>query len=79
MKRNSHKGWIEAYLETGKVNRQDEWTGSIAVGSRGFVKNVKVLLGVSAKGGNVIEEGERYQLREGQRTIRPFSRVKTMI
>ena len=29
-----HKGWIEEYLGDGPYIRQDEWTGSIAMGSR---------------------------------------------
>jgi putative transposase len=46
----SRKGWIEEYLGDGAKNRQDKWTGSIAVGSRSFIENVKALLGFRAKG-----------------------------
>ncbi len=35
--RNSHRGWIEEYLGNGAGIRRDEWTGSIAIGSRSFV------------------------------------------
>jgi len=45
-------------------NRQDEWTGSIAVGSRFFIENMKALLSFRAKGSAVIEGNEGYQLRE---------------
>ena len=38
--------------------------GSIAVGSRFFIEKVKACLGFRAKGRDVIESGERYQLRE---------------
>ena len=62
--RNSHRGWIEEYLGNGAKCRRDEWTGSIAVGSRSFVEKVKALLGFKAKGRNVMEGGEGYQLRE---------------
>ena len=44
--RNSHRGWIEEYLRSGAEIRRDEWTGSIAIGSRSFVENVKTLLGL---------------------------------
>ena len=44
--------------------RQDEWTGSIAVGSKSFIESVKASLGFRAKGRNVIQSGEGYQLRE---------------
>jgi putative transposase len=63
--RRSHKGWVEEYLGDGAKTRQEEWTGSIAVGSRSFVENVKALLGFRAKGREVIEGGEGYRLREG--------------
>jgi len=53
--RNSHRGWIEEYLGSGSEIRRDEWTGSIAIGSRAFVENVKTLLGLRAKGRRVME------------------------
>jgi hypothetical protein len=62
--KNSHKGWVEEYLGAGVKNRQDEWTGSIAVGSGPFVEKVKSLLGFRAKGREVTEGNEGYQLRE---------------
>ncbi len=66
--RSSHKGWVEEYLGDGEKARQEEWTGSIAVGSRPFVEKVKALLGFRAKGREVIEGGEGYQVREGPAT-----------
>ena len=45
--------------------RQEEWTRSLAVGSRPFIENVKALLGFRAKGRDVIEACEGYQLRVG--------------
>ena len=63
--RSTHKGWVEDYLGDGVKVRQEEWTRSIAVGSRSFVENVKALLGLRARGRDVIEGGKGYQLREG--------------
>jgi len=63
--RSSHKGWLEDYLGDGVPTRQEEWTRSIAVGSKSFVENVKALLGFRAKGRDVIEGNEGYQLRDG--------------
>jgi putative transposase len=63
--RSSHKGWIEEYLGDGAKPRQEEWTGSIAVGSRSFIETVKSLLGLRAKGREVMEGEKGYQLREG--------------
>ena len=48
----------------GPKNRQDEWTDSIAVGSRTFIEKLKALLGFRAKGRKVQEGGVGYQLRE---------------
>jgi hypothetical protein len=62
--RTSHRGWIEQYLGNGSKGRQNEWTESVALGSRSFVENVKALLRSKAKGRNVTEGGEGYQLRE---------------
>jgi putative transposase len=62
--RESHKGWIEEYLEERENGRQDEWTRSIAVGSKLFVENMKALLGFKAKGRAVMETDKGYQLRE---------------
>jgi len=53
------------HLGEGVEIRQEEWTRSIAVGSRSFIENVKALLGFRAKGRDVIEGCEGYQLREG--------------
>ena len=63
--RSSHKGWVEEYLRDGENTRKEEWTVSIAVGSRPFVEKVKALLGFRAKGREVIEGDEGYQVREG--------------
>jgi len=62
--RSSHKGWVEEYLGDGEKARHEEWTDSIAVGSKPFVENVKELLGFRAKGRRVIEADEGYQVRE---------------
>jgi putative transposase len=65
--KRSHKGWVEEYLgdgEDGQKTRQEEWTSSIAVGSRSYVEQVKAILGFRAKGRDVIGGNEGYQLRE---------------
>jgi len=63
--KRSHRGWVEEYLGDGGKIRQEEWTRSIAVGSRGFVETVKALLGYRAKGREVRGGNEGYDLREG--------------
>jgi len=59
-----HKGWVEEYLGDGNNIRNDKWTKSIAIGSKGFVEHVKSVLGALAKGRKSREAGEGYQLRE---------------
>jgi hypothetical protein len=45
-------------------DREEEWTHSIAVGSQPIVESMKNLLGIRAKGREVIEGAKGYQLRE---------------
>jgi putative transposase len=62
--KNSHKGWVEEYLGNGEKERQDEWTGSIAVGSNSFIETVKARLGFKAIGRDIKGGDGAYQLRE---------------
>jgi putative transposase len=66
--RSSHRGWVEEYLWEGGKGRDEEWTDSIAVGSRAFVEKVKGVLGIRAKGRDIVEGAEGYQVREGPTT-----------
>jgi len=63
-------------LGDGAKERQNEWTGSVAVGSKSFIESVKTSLGFRAKGRDVIESGEG---RAPPLPIRPFSSLKTRI
>ena len=51
-------------MVTSNDRRNEKWTKSIAVGSKGFVKSVKTLLGAMGRGRKVREAAEAYQLRE---------------
>ncbi len=62
--RTTHKGWVEEQLQGAGKKRQDEWTSSIAVGNKAFVEDVKARLRFRAKGRDVVEADEGYQLRE---------------
>jgi len=72
--RSSHKGWVEKYLGDDAKGHHDEWTASIAVGSRSFIENVKALLGFRAKGR---EEGISFE--RTRLSIRLFSGSKKTI
>ncbi len=60
----THQKWIEDCLAAGSYERENEWTESIAVGSKPFVEKVKQSLGFRAKGRTIRGERGRYQLRE---------------
>ena len=62
--KSGHRGWVEEYMGNGEGDRQEEWTNSIAVGSKSFIDKVKSLLGLKARGRAVIEGGEGCHLRE---------------
>jgi hypothetical protein len=66
-------------LGNGAKSRKDEWTGSIAVGSRPFIGYVKALLGFKAKGRDVIEAVKRISSGRELFTIRLFSVPKKTI
>jgi len=59
-----YKGWIEEYLGSQEIGRDDRWSSSIAVGSKGFVEKLKSVLIGLVSGRKVKEAGEGYQLRE---------------
>ncbi|RZB32062.1 MAG: hypothetical protein SRB1_01681 [Desulfobacteraceae bacterium Eth-SRB1] len=65
-----HKGWVEAYLDNGSNSRGNKWTKSIAVGSKGFIEEVKLLLDAMAKERKNLKTAEGYHLRE---TSAPYS------
>ena len=60
----------------GKKDREEEWTGSIAVGNGPFVEKVKVLLGFRAKGRKITRSGEGYQVREAPARYNEFLGAK---
>lgn len=74
--RQSHKGWISEYISDGEKDRKDEWTASIAVGSRPFVKKVKSALGFRAKGRKVVQSQDGCRIREAPASYNVFLRSK---
>ena len=61
----THRCHKREFLLKFSKDRHEEWTESIAVGSRFFVEKVKALLGFRAKGRDVMEGPEGHQAREG--------------
>lgn len=64
--RHDHKYWIEEAVSNGKVVIEPAWSESIAVGSKRFVEDIKIKLGIKAIGRKVIENEEHYTLKESQ-------------
>ena len=59
-----HKVLVEESLQRHDYNRQSQWTESIAVGSKAFVRGTKERLGIKALGREVIGSGGTYELRQ---------------
>jgi putative transposase len=56
--KEEYRQWVGAALTGGSVERESSWTESVAVGSRKFVEEVKVRLGIKAIGRKIREQGE---------------------
>lgn len=62
--RKAHQELVNESLSNGRNCRQTEWSESIAVGSKSFVKAIKAKLGILAKGRKITEKEGAFQLRE---------------
>jgi putative transposase len=62
--KNSYQGWVEEYLGNEENRRQEEWTSSVAVGSKLFIETIKARLGFKAMGRDIKAGDGAYQLRE---------------
>ncbi|MEA3467618.1 MAG: transposase [Thermodesulfobacteriota bacterium] len=62
--KQNHKMLVEETLNNERNKRDEKWTRSIAVGSKGFVENVKSRLGGLATGRTIQKTEATYQLRE---------------
>ena len=74
-----HKKWVDEYLGNEKNIRDEKWTRSIAVGSRGFVDRVKSILGVLALGRKTIESGKPINFENVQVLMLPILGLKRVI
>ena len=55
-------------IANGNNFRQNQWTESIAVGSKGFIETIREKFGTLAKGRKIIENDGGFQLREEMET-----------
>jgi putative transposase len=62
--REAHRQWVHEALAADRVNREDRWSESIAVGSAAYVETVKRELDLKARGRRIAEQGDVFALRE---------------
>jgi putative transposase len=60
-----HRDWVETALREGRREREQCWSESVALGSRGFVEEVQRRLGRRGRYRVIAEVGGDYVLREG--------------
>jgi len=60
----THKELVDESLKNGNNFRQDQWTESIAVGSKDFLEIIQEKLGILAKGRKIHEKDRGFYLRE---------------
>jgi putative transposase len=53
-----HRGWVGESLDNVGNNRDEKWTKSIAVGSKGFIEEMRLVLGAMAKGRKGLKAAE---------------------
>ena len=71
--RETYRNWVDSAIMRGEIKRQPQWTGSIAVGDKGYVKKVKDQMGRKAIGRKVVENGDTFVLREPQTLYQSMS------
>ena len=60
----THKELVNESLANGNNFRQNQWTESIAVGSKDFIETIKEKLGMLAQGRKILEKDGGFHLRE---------------
>lgn len=60
----AHREWIEQGLESERQSRDEMWSAGIAVGSLGFVRDVKGQLGLKAAKRELVKTNGGYTLRD---------------
>jgi hypothetical protein len=59
-----HRKWIQETITEGRIQRENCWTESLAVGSLKFIEETKTKLGFSSKEGRIEEPDGICMLRE---------------
>jgi putative transposase len=61
---NTHWGWVEDVLQAEVAQRQDYWTGNLAVGSRDYVCGVEEAMDIKARKRQLVCDELGYAIRE---------------
>jgi putative transposase len=70
-----HRQWVETQL-SGENTWDENWTNSIAVGSESFVNEIYHLLGFKVKSRTVLEEEDKFVLKESSVSYNDFFEPK---
>jgi hypothetical protein len=55
-----HKEWVQSAIAEGRMQRENCWTESIAVGSKGFVEEIRIKQGIFSKGKRASEKPDGF-------------------
>ena len=71
--RETYRNWVDSAIMRVDIERQPQWTGSIAAGDMVYVEIVKDQMGYKAFGCKVVENGNSFVLREPQISYQSIS------
>lgn len=60
----AHHSWVQASLDSGRRQREPQWSESVAVGQREFLEAIRSELYLRSPGRRIVRENGGYQLRE---------------
>ncbi len=66
----SHKQWLEEAITLNKLEREERWSASLAVGDQRFIAAMKKEMGVLARFRKTLEEDGVYEIRD---EVMPYS------
>jgi len=66
----SHKQWVEEAVSLNKLEREERWSASLAVGDQRFIEAIKKEMGMIAKFRKTLEEDGVYEIRDD---VMPYS------
>ena len=62
--KDAHSRWVDSEMQNDSRNKENQWTQSIAVGSKTFIEKMKKSLGYRVKGRKIKSSDDTFELRE---------------